>query len=170
MIKDLAASVMGRLLILFIVVPMAELALLLQIGQWVGIPATLALIVVTGAVGAYLARWQGFGVLRRLQSEMAAGRVPAEQIVDGMLILVAGAVLLTPGILTDGFGFFCLVPAGRTVLKRAIARYLRRSVQDGKVRVSVDFGANLQRTSPNETHDVTVRTVSRDDPVKSKNQ
>ncbi len=148
---------MGRLLLLFIVVPILELALLLEIGERVGTPATLVLIVATGALGAYLARRQGFAVLRKVQSEMAAGRLPAGQIVEGVLILVAGAVLMTPGVLTDAFGFFCLVPAGRRLLQRYLARRLKRSVYDGDVKVSLDFGAVFHRASPREPRDVTPR-------------
>jgi len=148
---------MGRLLLLFIIVPVIELALLLQIGEWLGALPTLALIVGTGALGAFLARWQGLGVLRKAQAEMAAGRLPAGQMVEGLLILVAGAVLMTPGVLTDAFGFFCLIPAGRRLLKAYLVRRLERSVRNGNVNVSFDFGAGIHRPSPPEPRDVTPR-------------
>ena len=148
---------MGRLLILFILVPIIELALLLQIGQWIGTPATLALIVATGALGAFLARRQGLGVLREAQSEMAKGRLPAGQMVEGLLILVAGAVLMTPGVVTDAFGFFCLVPAGRRLLKTYLGRRFERAVRDGDVNVSLDFGARFYGASSREPRDVTPR-------------
>jgi UPF0716 protein FxsA len=108
----------SRLLVLFVVVPVVELVLLIEIGRQIGTLPTLGLIVVTGALGAYLARRQGLGVLQRVREEMAAGRIPAAPIVDGILILVAGAVLMTPGVLTDAFGFFCLIPPCRELLKR----------------------------------------------------
>ena len=151
---------MGRLLLLFILVPIAELALLIEIGKRVGLPATLALIVATGALGAYLARRQGLGVLAEIRSEMAAGRLPAGQLVDGALILTAGAVLMTPGVLTDAFGFFCLIPPGRRLLKRYLTRRFERAVKSGTVKMSVDLGGGFAGPYRRETRDVTPRRVS----------
>ncbi len=148
---------MGRLLLLFILVPIAELALLVEIGSRVGLAATLALIVATGALGAYLARRQGLGVLSKIQVEMGQGRLPADQLIDGALILVAGAVLMTPGVLTDAFGFFCLVPAGRRLLKDHLSRRFKGAVERGSVRMSADFGGigGFRNRYPRETRDVT---------------
>ena len=88
---------------------------------------------------------------------MAAGQLPAGQIVEGLLILVAGAVLMTPGVLTDAFGFFCLIPAGRQLLKAYLVRRLERAVRSDNVNVSFDFGAGFHRASPTEPRDVTPR-------------
>lgn len=153
---------MGRLLLLFILVPIAELALLLEIGKHLGLVATLALIVSTGALGAFLARRQGLGVLAEIRSEMAAGRLPAGQLVDGALILLAGGVLMTPGILTDLFGFFCLLPPGRRRLKSYLRRRFERAVQTGTVTMSVDFGGDVSAAYPRETRDVTPRSAETD--------
>lgn len=128
---------MGRLLLLFVVLPAVELALLIEIGGRIGTAATLGVIVVTGFVGAALARRQGLGVLSRLQQETQAGQLPAGSLVDGVLILVAAALLVTPGVLTDAFGFLCLVPAFRGVLKREVRRRLERAVQEGRVSVQL---------------------------------
>ena len=128
---------MFRLLLLFVALPAVELGLLIEIGSRIGTGATLALIAVTGIVGAALARRQGLGVLRVLQTETAAGRLPAGSLVDGVIILVAGALLVTPGVLTDAFGFLCLVPAFRRVVKRALLRRLERAAQEGQVEVRV---------------------------------
>ena len=148
---------MGRLLLLFIVVPIVELAILLEIGERVGLLATLALIALTGVLGAYLARRQGLGILSEIRSEMNEGRLPAGQLVDGALILVAGAVLMTPGVLTDAFGFFCLMPPGRRFLKRYLSRRFERAVESGSVKVSVGFGGGFSGPYPRETRDVTPR-------------
>jgi len=148
---------LGRLLLLFILVPIAELALLIEIGDRVGLPATLALIVSTGALGAYLARHQGLGVLAKIRSEMNEGRLPTGQVVDGALILVAGAVLMTPGVLTDALGFFCLVPPGRRLLKKYLSRRFEGAAQSGKVKMSVDLGGGFAGPFPRETRDVTPR-------------
>ena len=92
---------MGRLLLLFIVVPAVELALLIEIGQRVGTLATLALIVASGVLGAALARTQGLQVLANVRTRINAGELPADSLLDGLLILIASALLVTPGVLTD---------------------------------------------------------------------
>lgn len=131
---------MGRLLLLFILVPAVELALLIEIGSRIGTLATLALIVVTGMIGASLARRQGFQIFRKVQAEVAAGRLPAGSLVDGLLILIAGALLITPGILTDAAGFLLLIPAYRGFMKRALWRRFEQAVRQRKVHVYVDGG------------------------------
>ena len=130
----------GWLLILFIGVPLVELALLIQLGKVVGLLPTLALIVLTGALGAALARRQGLAVIAQVRSETAEGRIPAGPIVDGVIILLAAAVLMTPGVLTDAAGFLCLVPAFRNWLKVRLRRRFERAVKRGDGAVTVDFG------------------------------
>ena len=152
---------MSRLLLLFILVPIAELALLIEIGTHLGLPATLVLIASTGALGAYLARRQGLGVLAKIRSEIGEGRLPAGQLVDGALIIVAGAVLMTPGVLTDAFGFLCLFPPARRRLKSYLSRRFEHAVKSGKVKMSADFGGAFQGPFPTETRDVTPRPASR---------
>ena len=148
---------MARLLLLFVLVPVVELALLIEIGRLVGTPATIGLIVLTGVLGAWLARRQGLGVLRAVRGEMAEGRVPAGTLVDGALIVVAGAVLMTPGVLTDALGFFLLVPAGRRLLKRQLKRRFERAVERGDVVVTADlFGRSASRRGRTE-RDITPR-------------
>jgi UPF0716 protein FxsA len=128
---------MGRLLLLFVGVPALELALLIEIGSRIGTLPTLGLIAGTGVLGAALARQQGLSVVRRMREEVAAGRLPAGALVDGVTILIAGALLMTPGILTDAVGFLCLVPAVRSLAKRELFRRLERALRDGRVTVSV---------------------------------
>ncbi len=115
-----------RLLLLFTTIPLIELALLVEIGQHLGAPATVALVLFTGVLGAGLAKSQGVKTLARLQAELQQGRMPTDALLDGLMIFVAGAVLLTPGLLTDVFGFLLLVPAGRGVVRRAVAKRLRQ--------------------------------------------
>jgi len=121
---------MARLLALFILIPAAELLLLIEIGQRIGLAATFALIVATGSLGAYLARRQGLGVLTRLRNRQTPG-VPVDELLDGVIILIAGAVLMTPGVLTDLFGFFCLVPAGRRLIKTVLAQRFKSKAERG---------------------------------------
>ncbi len=135
----MAVSV-GKLLLLFVLVPAIELVLLIQLGGLIGLLPTIAVIVITGFLGAGLARHQGVGVFRQVQSELASGRLPAHPIFDGVLILVAGALLLTPGFLTDLAGFLFLIPASRAVIKRLVWHRLERAVKRGSVGVFVSRG------------------------------
>ncbi len=115
-----------RLLLLFTVVPLVELVLLLVLADHTGWRFTLGLVLATGIAGAALARWQGLRCLRRLQQQAAEGRVPADPILDGLMILVAAALLVTPGVLTDVVGFGLLAPPVRGVLKRQLRRRWER--------------------------------------------
>ena len=130
---------MGRLLLLFIVVPVVELALLIEVGQRVGVLATVGLIMGTGIVGASLARQQGLSTLARLQRDLNDGQLPAEPIVDGVLILVAAAILITPGVLTELVGSLCLIPAVRQLLKRYLKRRFAYALQKGSIGVFAGF-------------------------------
>lgn len=117
------------LLLLFTVVPVVELALLIQIGQALGALPTIGLVLLTGAVGAALAKHQGLSVLARIQAELRSGRMPAESLGDAALVLVAGVLLVTPGVLTDVVGFSLLVPPCRAVARRLLARWARGRFQ-----------------------------------------
>jgi len=123
-----------RLLALFTLVPLFELYLLIKIGTVVGVGPTILLVIGTGTLGAYLAKEQGARAVRRVQNEINAGRMPADALIDGLLILIAGGLLLTPGILTDCLGFFLLVPAGRQAIRRAVAKRIRRAIEQGTIR------------------------------------
>ena len=122
-----------RLLTLFVGVPLVELYLLTRVGSQIGFFPTLGLIFVTGVLGANLAKTQGLGVMRRIQADLQAGRIPAAALVDGLIILIAGAVLITPGILTDAFGFLCLVPSFRSIIRDRISRFLQSQLQGGNI-------------------------------------
>ena len=112
--------------VLFLVVPFVELFVLLQVGQAIGVLDTVALLVVVSIVGAWLVKREGLGVLRRAQEGVAAGAVPGRELVDGVLILFAGALLLTPGFVTDVVGILLLLPPVRAALRGATLRWLRR--------------------------------------------
>lgn len=131
---------MAWLLLLFVLVPAVELALLIEIGSRIGTLATLGLIALTGMVGAALARHQGLQVLRRVQAELAEARLPAGPLVDGVILLVAGALLITPGVLTDALGFLCLVPGFRGLIQRALWRRFERAVRERRVHIE-GFGS-----------------------------
>ena len=126
-----------RLLLLFTTIPLIELSLLLWIGRWVGLVPTVALVLGTGFLGAWLARREGLRTLAQVQRETAAGRLPAESLLDGLLILIAGAVLLTPGLLTDLAGFALLTPAVRRTLRDSVAERIKRHMTGGQGQVIV---------------------------------
>ena len=119
------------LVALFIVVPLVELAVLLRVGQAFGLARTLVLVVVTGVVGAALARAQGTRVLAEIRREMAEGRVPGPMLLDGMMILAAGAMLITPGLVTDIAGLLLLVPGCRREVRVWLRRWFEARLLNG---------------------------------------
>ena len=113
---------MPLLLLLFIVVPLAELYLIIQVGQAIGVLPTIAILLLDSVVGSVLLRSQGRLAWRRFREATAAGRPPAREVIDGALILVGGAFLLTPGFLSDLLGLALLLPPSRAVVRRVLAR------------------------------------------------
>ena len=122
--------VLHLLFLLFIAVPLVEIYLLLEVGGVIGAIPTIGLVVLTAAAGAALVRAQGFSTIRQVRRSMEAGEVPAVAIIEGIFLLVAGALLLTPGFLTDAVGFCCLVPPLRRglIVRFLEARVVRASV------------------------------------------
>jgi UPF0716 protein FxsA len=152
----------GRLLLLFIVVPVVELVLLIEMGQRIGMLTTVGLIMGTGMVGVSLARQQGIHTLARLQKDINGGRFPAETIVDGVLILVAAALLITPGVLTDIFGFFCLIPTCRRLLMRSLKCRFERALRAGTVNVTAASTGAAPTAQPPPMKNVTPPTPGND--------
>jgi UPF0716 protein FxsA len=120
----------------FTLVPAFEIYLFIKVAATIGTLQTITMIILTGVLGAYLARREGFAVLRRLQSQLQAGQLPTDELVDGAMILVGGALLLTPGFLTDVLGFALMIPPLRTLLKDLLRNYLRRKFERGSIRFS----------------------------------
>ena len=114
------------LLALFIAVPLIEITLFIQVGYRIGTLPTISIIVLTAIIGAVLVRQQGFATLQRLRSTMDRGEIPAMEMLEAGCLLVAGALLLTPGFFTDTIGFLCLVPPLRQALIRRLLRNLVR--------------------------------------------
>jgi UPF0716 protein FxsA len=112
--------------VLLTLVPIVELALLVTLGREVGLVPTLVLCAATGFLGAWLARWQGWRTWMAAQAALGEGRFPAEQVMDGALLLVGGVVLLTPGLVTDALGFTLLLPPGRALIKSGLRRWWER--------------------------------------------
>lgn len=118
-------KVLHVLFLLFIAVPLAEIYLLLEVGGIIGAVPTIGLVVLTAVAGAALVRAQGFSTILQVRKSMEAGEVPAVAIIEGIFLLVAGALLLTPGFLTDAIGFGCLIPPLRRAL---IVRFIETRI------------------------------------------
>jgi len=112
------------LFILFVVVPIIEIAVLMQIGSWLGVWPTIAIVIITAWLGAKNVKQQGIATLHSVQNKMATGEMPSDDIVAGLLLLVAGVLLVTPGFVTDIFGLSLLVPAVRKSLIGAVQQGL----------------------------------------------
>jgi UPF0716 protein FxsA len=120
------------LLALFIVVPLAELYVILKVGDAIGAVPTIALLAADSVLGWMLLRTQGRSVWARFNETMAAGRVPHRELIDGVLVVFGGAFLITPGFLTDIVGFLLLIPPTRALVRGLVARRLGRRIVGGR--------------------------------------
>ncbi len=121
------------LLLLFIAVPLVEVAAFVQVGGLIGLWPTLALVVLTAILGSLCIRWQGFRLVARVRAQLQAGEVPVFEVVSGVCLVIAGVLLLTPGFVTDALGFLLLLPAVRRLLfDRFLAERLRAVARDAQ--------------------------------------
>ena len=125
-----------KLLALFIITPVIEMGLLIELGKRIGTLQTIGIIVFTGAVGAYLAKSQGLQILRNIKGSVNDGEMPHNHLIEGVLILIGGALLITPGILTDTAGFILVIPWTRRLVRERVKKYLSRRV--GQIYVDGD--------------------------------
>lgn len=128
---------MWKLILLFTVLPMVELALLIAVGREIGIANTMAIVVITGILGALLARSQGLSTLGRIQSSLRRGIMPANEIINGFMILAGGLLLITPGLITDAVGFLTLIPQTRSVIKSVLVKKMKRALDSGNVQIHI---------------------------------
>ncbi|MTI61449.1 MAG: FxsA family protein [Firmicutes bacterium] len=120
-----------KLLLAFTIIPLLELALLIKIGEYIGLIPTILLVGLTGVLGVSLARSQGFIVVRKIKESLQQGKMPADDLLAGLLILIGGTMLLTPGLLTDLTGFSLIIPFTRGYytgfIKKRFVNYLRKN-------------------------------------------
>ena len=121
-------GVLPLLVVLFVLVPIVELAVIIQVGQAIGVVETLLLMVVVSVAGAWLVKREGIGVWRRAQRQLDTGVMPGRELVDGVLIMVAGALLLLPGFVSDCLGILLLLPPVRALVRGLVIRRLRTRV------------------------------------------
>ena len=119
------------LLFLFLALPIAEIYVIIQVGDAIGVAPTIALLILDGFLGAALARSQGRAAWERFNRALTDGRVPANETFDGAMIIVGGALLLAPGFITDVIGFALLIPPTRAVFRSVVARFARRRIAFG---------------------------------------
>jgi UPF0716 protein FxsA len=142
----------SRLLLLFALVPLLELWLLTELAERTSWLTTIAVVLSTGVIGISLVRWQGINTWKEIQRQLASGQSPTRSIVSGVLILVAGALLLTPGLLTDTAGFMLLIPAVRHTAASFLQRHFSAGLTTrfrGSVWVSsASFDSDFRNASP----------------------
>jgi UPF0716 protein FxsA len=126
----------GKLFLLFAVIPVAEIYVLVSVGGAIGVLPTVALVLLTALAGAHLARLQGLAVMMRIRENLAQGFMPAEELLDGLLIFLAGMTLLTPGFLTDIMGLLILLPATRNIFKRWLRKKFDEWRQNPNVHIT----------------------------------
>ena len=122
-----------KLILLFTIVPFIELTLLIEIGSRIGTLNTIIIVIVTGIIGAFMARIAGLTVFLKIQENLREGVFPRDELFDGVLILMSGAFLLTPGLLTDALGFFLLIPFGRRVVKGWLKEILKTRIDRNEI-------------------------------------
>ena len=122
-----------KLILIFTIVPFIELSLLIELGTYIGTLNTIMVVVVTGIIGAFMARIAGLSVLFKIQENLRAGIFPKDEIFDGILILIGCAFLLTPGLLTDAVGFLFLLPLGRKSVKRWLKEVVKKRLDRGEI-------------------------------------
>jgi UPF0716 protein FxsA len=146
------------LVALFIAVPIAELAVIIQVGQAIGVWWTIGILVADSVLGSLLMRSQGRAVWRRFNAALQSGRAPAREVADGVLVIFGGALLLTPGFLTDIFGLLLLLPPTRAVIRRVFLRQAMR-----RIAVTMAAGAARPRSGAPRDDDLE-GTASEADP------
>lgn len=126
---------MRLLMLLIIIIPAIEIGVLILSGRTIGAIATVFLIILTGVIGAWLAKQQGVETLRNAQQQMQYGQVPGVAIIDGLCILVGGLLLLTPGFITDTVGFLLLIPISRNKIKPFILTMIKKMIDKNQITI-----------------------------------
>ncbi|WHZ01987.1 FxsA family protein [Neobacillus sp. YX16] len=126
---------MRYLALLIIVIPAIDIGVLLLSGKTIGFLPTIAFIILTGVVGAYLAKREGLQTIKRVQEQLSYGQIPGESLLDGICILIGATLLLTPGFITDLFGFLLLFPPTRKPFKFLMIKALRKRIEKGNIKI-----------------------------------
>jgi len=125
-----------KLFLLFTLIPVIELSLLIEIGSYIGIMNTIVIVILTAIVGAYMVRMEGMSVMYNIQRNMQEGMFPGEELISAAMILVAGALLLTPGFFTDIIGFLMVIPVTRKYITNLIKKYIKKNMSNDDIHIN----------------------------------
>ena len=126
---------LGKLILLFTVTPLVELYVLFKVAEVTSAWATIGLVLITGIAGAYLAKSEGRMILTKIKMELNSGRVPGNELLNGLCVLVGGALLLTPGLITDILGFSLVIPGTREAFKAVVKRKFKGMIEKGDINI-----------------------------------
>jgi len=140
---------MRNALIAFITIPLVEMIILIEVGGLIGAIPTVALVVLTATIGLWLLKLEGIATLARVQEKLNQGQIPETELLEGIMLLVGGALLLTPGFITDAMGFTCLLPG----LRRPIARWI---IRQGVLKAMNVSGRSFRTDRPSQTGGTTI--------------
>ncbi len=140
---------MRKALIAFITIPLVEMIILIEVGGLIGAIPTVALVVLTATIGLWLLKLEGIATLARVQEKLNQGQIPETELLEGIMLLVGGALLLTPGFITDAMGFTCLLPG----LRRPIARWI---IRQGLLKAINVSGRSFRTDRPSPTGGTTI--------------
>ncbi|MDQ2084823.1 FxsA family protein [Herbivorax sp. ANBcel31] len=132
-------NLLTKLILLFTVIPVLELYVLIKITSMTSILSTIGIIVFSGIIGAYLAKSEGRIVIRRIKLDINSGRLPGDELINGLCVLIGGALLLTPGVITDILGFSLIIPGTRGLYRKIIKTKLYNLIQAGDVKVRYKY-------------------------------
>ena len=145
---------MGKLFLLFAILPIIEIAILINVGEQIGGWNTVFIVIITAFAGAHLVRQQGLNTLMQAQQKMQGGTMPGQEMAEGLLLVIAGVLLVTPGFITDGFGFLLSLPMTRPVIARALLKSLAVRVvtqgQTGEFNTQYSAGKNQTEAGNDE--------------------
>jgi UPF0716 protein FxsA len=145
---------LGVILFLFIVMPIVEMTILIKVGAVIGTLNTVGLVLLTAIVGAALLRQQGLSTLLRVNQRLNSGELPAREVAEGLILAVGGALLLTPGFVTDGIGFLCLMPGSRHWLAEQALKRLVVAGQSGSFAFRAGSDPFSSRPGPSDRDDI----------------
>ena len=133
---------MFKLILLFTIIPLLELSILIKLSYYLGTIFTISLVAITGIIGATLAKKEGNSTIKKINNSLSKGEMPTDKLVDGLLILIGGVMLITPGLLTDLGGFSCIIPFTRSKIKILTKHKLKRLIISDRVQF---FAANTKK-------------------------
>jgi len=123
----------SRLLLLFVAIPLVELYILIKVGKYLGTANTIMIVILTGILGAAFARSQGAGIFNKIRQTLSLGKIPGNEMIQGILIFTGGIMLLTPGFLTDILGFSLILPFSRQFFASIFMSYIKKKIDSGRV-------------------------------------